>query len=119
MSDSSWCDITSENAESLVNFYETVMGWKKEPVDMGGYRDYVMLTPDGTPIGGICQKRGVNHDVPGGWINYFTVEDLQVSLDHVKSLGGKQVGDIRRHGSDCFCVVIDPSGAACALYQKS
>ncbi|HBI76392.1 MAG TPA: glyoxalase, partial [Alteromonas macleodii] len=32
MSDSSWCDITVENADELVSFYEAVMGWKKEPI---------------------------------------------------------------------------------------
>ena len=41
MSDSSWCDITVENADELVSFYEAVMGWKKEPIDMDGYNDYV------------------------------------------------------------------------------
>ena len=35
MSDSSWRDITTENAEELVNFYQSVMGWKKESIDMG------------------------------------------------------------------------------------
>ncbi|WP_334018518.1 hypothetical protein [Alteromonas sp. S015] len=58
MSDSSWCDITVKNADELVSFYEVVMGWKKEPIDMGGYNDYVMMKADGTPVGGICHKRG-------------------------------------------------------------
>ena len=118
MSDSSWCDITAEDADSLVTFYETVMGWKKDPVDMGGYKDYVMLKPDGTPVGGICHKRGVNASLPGGWINYFTVDNLEDSLAAVKARGGKVVGDIRHHGNDSFCVIVDPSGAACALYEK-
>ena len=118
MSDSSWCDITTENAEELVNFYQSVMGWKKEAIDMGGYNDYVMMKSDGTPIGGICHKRGVNAQYPGGWINYFTVDTLEAALKAVVEKGGKQAGEIRRHGNDSFCVIIDPSGAACALYEK-
>ncbi|AFS36943.1 MULTISPECIES: VOC family protein [Alteromonas] len=118
MSDSSWCDITVENADELVSFYEAVMGWKKESIDMGGYNDYVMMKADGTPVGGICHKRGVNAQYPSGWINYFTVENLDAALKEVTSKGGKQAGDIRHHGKDSFCVIIDPSGAACALYEK-
>ena len=118
MSEASWCDITTENAEALVEFYEKVMGWKKEPVDMGGYSDYVMMKPDGTPVGGICHKKGVNETLPGGWINYFTVANLSNSLEHVESLGGKRVGDVRHHGKDRFCVILDPTGAPCALYEK-
>lgn len=118
MSDSSWCDITVENADELVSFYEDVMKWKKEPIDMGGYNDYVMLKPDGTPVGGICHKQGVNAQYPSGWINYFTVENLESALNAVTEKGGKQVGEIRHHGKEGFCVILDPSGAACALYQK-
>jgi len=36
MADSAWCDITTEDADQLVRFYEAVMGWKKEAIDMGG-----------------------------------------------------------------------------------
>ncbi|MCB4436387.1 VOC family protein [Alteromonas sp. McT4-15] len=118
MSEASWCDITTEDAESLVAFYELVMGWKKEPVDMGGYNDYVMMRNDGTPVGGICHKKGVNASLPGGWINYFTVESLSEALANAIKMGGEQVGDIRHHGSDSFCIIIDPSGAPFALYEK-
>ncbi|WP_394220760.1 VOC family protein [Alteromonas gracilis] len=118
MSDSSWCDITTENADELVSFYQAVMGWKKEAIDMGGYSDYVMMKSDGTPVGGICHKRGVNKEYPSGWINYFTVANLQDALDAVAEKGGKMIGEIRHHGKDSFCVIKDPSGAACALYEK-
>lgn len=118
MSETSWCDITTEDAQGLVKFYEAVMGWRKEPIDMGGYNDFVMMKPDGIPVGGICHKRGVNEGLPGGWIQYFTVQNLDDSLANVKKLGGGLVGDIRHHGKDSFCVIQDPSGAFCALYEK-
>lgn len=118
MADSAWCDITTEDADQLVRFYEAVMGWKKEAIDMGGYSDYVVMKPDGTPVGGICHKRGVNADYPSGWINYFTVDSLEVALAAAVDNGGAQMGEIRHHGSDSFCVITDPSGAACALYEK-
>ncbi|GEA07733.1 hypothetical protein KUL42_24940 [Alteromonas sp. KUL42] len=118
MSQSAWCDITVQDAESLVQFYQAVMGWTKQPIDMGGYNDYVMMKPDGTPVGGICHKRGTNESLPGGWVNYFTVENLTASIDTVCSNGGELIGEVRHHGSDSFCVIRDPSGAVCALYEK-
>ncbi|BFT30686.1 hypothetical protein D210916BOD24_18620 [Alteromonas sp. D210916BOD_24] len=118
MSETAWCDITTEDAESLVDFYEAVMGWRKEPIDMGGYNDYVMMKGDGTPVGGICHKRGVNKGLPGGWIHYFTVPQLDDALASVKKLGGALVGEVRHHGKDSFCIIKDPSGAFCALYEK-
>ena len=66
-----------------------ITGWKKEPIDMGGYNDYVMMKADGTPVGGICHKQGVNAQYPSGWINYFTVENLDAALkEGVSGLNG-------------------------------
>ena len=35
-------DLTVENADVGRDFYGEVVGWKHEPVDMGGYDDYNM-----------------------------------------------------------------------------
>lgn len=56
MLDFLWCDIMVENVDEFVSFYEVVMGWKKEFIDMGGYNDYVMMKVDGIFVGGICYK---------------------------------------------------------------
>ena len=118
MSDSLWMDITTEDADALADFYVNVMGWKKEAFDMGGYNDYVMMKEDGSPAGGICHKRGCNSNIPGGWVPYFTVADLDAALAASKSTGGEQIGDIRHHGTSRFCIIKDPSGACCALYEQ-
>ena len=66
MSDSLWCDLTTEKADTLADYYVEVMGWKKEAIDMGDYNDYVMMKADGTPAGGICHKKGCNENMPNG-----------------------------------------------------
>jgi predicted enzyme related to lactoylglutathione lyase len=40
-----WHDLTVEHAEAVRDFYTSVVGWKSEDVDMGGYADYQMLAP--------------------------------------------------------------------------
>lgn len=118
MLDFLWCDIIVENVDEFVSFYEVVMGWKKEFIDMGGYNDYVMMKVDGIFVGGICYKWGVNVQYLSGWINYFIVENLDVVLKEVIFKGGKQVGDICYYGKDSFCVIIDLSGVVCVFYEK-
>jgi len=46
-----WQDLTVENATEIGQFYAEVVGWKAEPVDMGGYSDLNMSGPDsGNPL---------------------------------------------------------------------
>ncbi|NMH58775.1 VOC family protein [Alteromonas ponticola] len=116
---SSWRDITVKDAESLVSFYEKVMGWTAEACSMGDYDDYIMKDSNDNVIGGICHARGSNASYPTGWIQYFTVPDLAASLNHAVANGGEQIGQVRSHGDAQFCVIKDPSGAYCALYQAA
>lgn len=113
-----WKDLTVDDAARVRDFYVEVAGWKATPIDMGGYEDWVM-TPagGGEPVGGICHRRGVNVDVPSQWLLYIVVENLARSIDKVRAKGGKVLSGPTAAGAGRFCVVTDPSGAVCALYQ--
>ncbi|MCH8249013.1 MAG: hypothetical protein IH913_05350 [Proteobacteria bacterium] len=75
-----WIDITVDDATGLRNFYEKVVGWKVEDTSMGDYSDYTMMSPgDGEAICGICHARGSNTDLPGGWLIYIVVADVEAS----------------------------------------
>ena len=113
-----WRDLTVENADQVRDFYSNVVGWKSEGCDMGGYQDYSMLrADDGECMGGICHARGANAGMPAQWLIYINVDNLDASLEACKAGGGEQVGDIRSMGADRFCVIKDPAGAHCALYE--
>ncbi|NUP95209.1 MAG: VOC family protein [Planctomycetaceae bacterium] len=114
-----WKDLTVANAESVRDFYMGVAGWTAQPLDMGGYDDYVMMPPGGgEPVGGICHKRGGNADIPSQWLLYIVVADLEVALQRVRELGGEVVREPKGAGGGRFCVVKDPAGAVCGLYQS-
>lgn len=119
MDNALWLDITVEDADTISQFYADVMGWRRETVEMGGYDDYVMIKPDGTPAGGICHRRGSNCSLPSGWIPYFTVAELASSINAVVEKGGEQVGEIRAFGDAEYCLIKDPGGNHCALYAPS
>jgi predicted enzyme related to lactoylglutathione lyase len=115
-----WHDLTVDQADAVRDFYAEVVGWRAEPVDMGGYADFSMIPPaTGEPAAGICWRRGVNAALPSQWLMYIIVEDLDRSIERCVALGGNVVCPPRTMGQARFCVIADPAGAVCGLFQQS
>jgi predicted enzyme related to lactoylglutathione lyase len=112
-----WTDLTVENADQLRDFYEAVAGWAPEAVSMGSYSDYSMNDANGEAAAGICHARGGNADLPPQWLVYITVEDLDHSIAECQRLGGSTIVPPRSYAGGRYCVIKDPAGAVCALYQ--
>ncbi|MEW6991327.1 VOC family protein [Colwelliaceae bacterium 6441] len=115
-----WLDLSVENAEEIKDFYQEVIGWQSEPVSMGDYSDYTMISSEAkSPVGGVCHAKGENADLPPSWLPYFLVANIDESVTLVIEKGGKLVSQIKTVGDDKFAVIKDPAGAVCAIYQKS
>ena len=112
----SWQDLTVADAERIRDFYQAVIGWEPEPLTMAGYSDFVM-NADGDAVAGICHARGANAGLPPVWLVYITVDDLDRSIEECHRLGGSLVAAPRSYGGGRYCVIKDPAGAVCALYQ--
>ncbi len=113
-----WIDLTVEDAESVRDFYQQVIGWENSPVGMDGYDDFAMHPPGSSDaVSGICHARGANAQIPRAWVVYFIVEDLDQSISACTGGGGKVVSGPRSMGKDRYCIIEDPAGAVCALYQ--
>lgn len=113
-----WRDLTVGDAPGVRDFYRDVVGWEPSPVEMGDYADFNMLASDGTPAAGICHARGSNADLPAQWLIYILVEDVPASAERCRDGGGEVLVEPRSMGTDAYCVIRDPAGAVCALYQK-
>ena len=113
-----WRDLTVEDADRIRDFYQSVVGWKSEPVDMGGYSDFNMIPPgsDEATVG-ICHARGSNADLPPQWLLYFVVADVDQSARKCQELGGGVMVEPRPLGGGRFCIIRDPAGAVCALFR--
>lgn len=112
-----WHDLTVPNANALRDFYAAVMGWTWDACSMGEYSDYSMNAPDGACVGGVCHARGVNTGLPPQWLMYVNVADLDQSVRECTSRGGAIVAPARELYGGRFCVIRDPAGAVCALFQ--
>jgi predicted enzyme related to lactoylglutathione lyase len=115
-----WCDLTVPDASAIRDFYARVVGWRAEPVNMGGYTDFNMMPPDGgDAAAGICYARDANADLPPQWLLYIVVDDVDDSAAECVKLGGAIVSPPRSMGAGRICVIRDPAGAVCALYHPS
>ncbi len=113
-----WIDMTVNDADGLRDFYKSVVGWETEAVSMGDYSDYSMTMPEsGEAVSGICHARGGNAEIPGGWLIYITVADVEASAAACKANGGEVLVGPKDLAGGRFCVIRDPSGATAALYQ--
>ena len=114
-----WIDLTVGNAEEVCDFYAAVTGWESSAVDMGGYNDFNMTSPESEePRAGVCHARGANADLPPAWLIYITVSDLDHSIKRCLSLGGDIVRPLTEmSGYGRYCVIRDPAGAVAALFE--
>lgn len=115
-----WIDLTVPNAETVRDFYASVIGWEPAGVAMGDYEDYVMTAPaTGQGVAGVCHARGQNADLPPQWLVYVAVADLDESLRRCADAGGKAVTGIKGEaGTTRYCVIQDPAGAVLALMEE-
>ena len=115
----SWMDLTVPDAAQVREFYSQVVGWKSEALSMGDYDDYCMATPEeGKTVAGVCHARGANANIPPQWMIYITVADLDASVARCRDLGGEiVVGPKDQGGQGRYCIIKDPAGAVCGLYQ--
>lgn len=115
-----WLDLTVPDAAATRDFYQQVVGWSVEHVEMNDgddrYHDYNMLGGDGAPAAGICHTRGVNQELPPVWMLYLPVDDLAESLRRVEDEGGKIIKAIRGNdGEQAYAMIQDPVGVYFAL----
>ena len=113
-----WHDLTVPDAEKTRDFYKSVVGWDSEDVSMGEYSDFSMIASEsGETVAGICHARGTNAKLPAQWMIYILVQDVDQGAKKCVELGGEVVDGPRSLGQGRFCVIRDPAGAVCALYQ--
>ncbi len=93
-------------------FYGKLFDWTLEDVPN---MDYTMIKV-GQGTGGGMMK----HPVPGApsaWLAYVAVDDIHASTSKAKSLGASVMKDVTEiPGVGSFSVILDPTGAALALF---
>jgi uncharacterized protein len=115
-----WLDLTVPDAVATRDFYQAVVGWSVQELEMhdgdGRYADFLMIAGDGKPAAGVCHARGVNQDLPPVWMLYLPVGDLEESIRRVQARGGKvHKCSQNKNGQLAYAAIQDPIGVNLAL----
>jgi uncharacterized protein len=98
------------------DFYSKLFSWDYDSMDMGPGGTYIVIKPGSGPGGGM-----MTHPVPGApsaWLPYVQVDDVVASTAKAKSLGAQVMRDKTEvPNMGWFSILIDPTGAAIALWQ--
>lgn len=114
-----WHELHTSDRTRATKFYAPLFGWDIKDVPMGPGEPYSLCHLGGKDMAGIT-KSMAPPSVPPHWLAYIAVDDVDASAEKAKSLGGKVASapmDIPNVGR--FAVVMDPQGAAFALYKHA
>ena len=110
-------ELNTTDVSKAKTFYGALFNWTLEDIQSPGGGYTMIKVGEGTG-GGIMK-----HPVPGApsaWLAYVLVDDIAASTKKAKSLGANVMKDVTEvMGMGSFSVIIDPTGAAFALWQPS
>jgi uncharacterized protein len=99
-------------------FYGKLFDWELEDVTMAPGDIYTMIKV-GEGTGGGMLKQPVP-GAPSTWLAYVLVDDIDAATQKAKSLGAKVAKDVAEvPGAGWFSVIVDPTGAALALWKPA
>jgi uncharacterized protein len=108
-------ELNTTDVSKAKAFYGSLFNWTLEDIESPGGGYTMIKVGEGTG-GGIMK-----HPVPGApsaWLAYVLVDDVAVSTKKAKSLGATIMKDVTEiMGVGSFSLLIDPTGAALALFQ--
>lgn len=116
-----WTEIATTDLDKIDSFYTEIFGWniKKDNNPVFEYRHF----DDGgdADVGGMYEMNAEmfgGHAPPPHFLTYIAVDDVDKTVDRIKTLGGgviREPLDIPETGR--MAVVTDPAGATFALIR--
>ncbi len=109
-----WSELATGDVAKSKAFYSDVFGW-----GWGGADEYAEAQVDGRTIAGVMSRRpDMPADVPDSWLVYFGSADVDADAKRAADLGATVVVDPTDiPGTGRFAVLIDPQGAAFAIFK--
>jgi predicted enzyme related to lactoylglutathione lyase len=109
-----WSELMTSDLAKSKAFYSEVFGW-----DWGGADEYAEAQVAGRVIGGVMPRRpDMPSEIPDSWLVYFGATDVDSDAKKAVDLGATVVVDPTDiPGTGRFAVLMDPQGAAFALFK--
>jgi predicted enzyme related to lactoylglutathione lyase len=115
-----WTDMGTTNTAGAKKFYKGLLGWKltDNPMPTGG--KYTLATVGGKDVCGFYPMSDEQKKMkaPPMWVPYVSVKNLTATIKKAKAAGGTVVSPPMAMGHlGRMAVLLDPTGAAFALWQ--
>ena len=117
LSDFSWHDLATNDAEAAFRFYAALFGWERiEALHLAPGQVYQIFGRAGEALGGIYDQNA-GPTAPPHWLGYALVANVERAAAAVLARGGQVVrGPMEVPGGDRIAQCIDPQGAAFAVH---
>ena len=112
----SWNELMTRDAGASAKFYTALFGWAREDMNMGDFT-YTMFKSGDRAVGGMIVLPPEAASMPGMWMGYVTVENLEASVAKAEELGAKVLKEITNIEMGRFAILADPQGAVIGLWQ--
>jgi predicted enzyme related to lactoylglutathione lyase len=111
-------ELQTKELDKAKKFYQGLFDWKLEDMPMGNGMSYTGINV-GEGTGGGMWTNPAAPNGPSHWLAYVNVENIDATIDKVKSLGGTVVQP-KTEVPDMgwYSVITDPSGAVLGLWQS-
>ncbi|MEO1591341.1 MAG: VOC family protein [Cyanobacteria bacterium J06632_22] len=112
-----WAELQTRGVEKAAEFYKSVLGWEIETEDKPPF--YTTAKVNGHMNCGMFDMDKVNlpPEIPSTWAVYFNVENLDQSLEIVKSEGGRALIEPVAIDVGRFVSIADPQGAVLTIME--
>jgi predicted enzyme related to lactoylglutathione lyase len=112
-----WNELWTSDPGAAVRFYEGVVGYRHEDMDMGPGGTYHMLAHGEQKYGGVMKAQG---GAPTMWLPYVAVDDCDAAAARAKRNGATIVAEPSDiPGIGRFAIFKDPTGAVLAIIKSS
>ena len=113
-----WNELYTHDTEAAARFYGGLFGWTTNAALSGDGGEYVEYRLDGQSAAGMMAIRKEWGEMPANWSIYFSVADLDASLDMAASLGATVVMQpLEIAGVGRFAFLQDPQGGHFSIIQ--
>lgn len=114
-----WADLSTSDTKRASDFYSGLFGWQfvKDEKDASGY---LHIKNGEHFIGGVPPSKYLQPGVPPHWLAYFQVDDVDVTANKAKEMGGKLcVPPMSMEGVGRMSIIGDPQGAIFAIFKSA
>ena len=114
----SWCDLGVPETQKALDFYTGLFGWTPQANPIGDGMSYYIFLTDDKDVAALYPARPDQHGAPTGWMNYISVDDLELRTKTAEQAGGTVLAEpFEVFDSGRMSTIQDPTGAVFSLWE--